>query len=1216
MDNGSKSSGLPVTSRWGRRQANAPRNRRYRVRRVLITVVPLLIAAAAGWGSALAHPVRARRPAHRHGASLRHRAHSNRTHRKRHHSSSTTHHSRRRHHAGPHTRKGKPTAPAGTNKGQLSPLTGTDPVLFGDQTIESSVGIAQAGSVVAFPYTSQLTGGVRSLTVYVDTGNQASGLIAGLYGDKHGRPGSLLATGSVSMPAAPAWNTVSFSSALVSAGKNYWIALLGTGGTLYFRDHSGGPCTGLSSSKSSLTSLPSSWSMQFTGSQLNSCPASAYASGLEVAPWNTSTPTISGQPMQGQTLSASTGSWGNDPTSYAYQWQDCTSSGCSNIGGATGSSYALQSSDVGDTADVVVTASNASGSATATSPPTATVASPTPAAPVNTLPPTISGTAAQGQTLSASTGTWANSPTSYAYQWQDCTSSGCTNISGATGSSYVLQASDVGDTIDVVVMASNSGGSSPATSLQTAAVAAAPLSPPSNTSPPAISGTPTQGNTLTTSTGTWTNSPTSYAYQWQRCVTTGCTSIGGATNSSYKLQSSDVGASIEVSVTASNAGGSASATSVQTATVAPLPPSNTALPAISGTPTQGNALTASTGTWTNSPTSYAYQWQRCTSSGCSNISGATSGSYTLQSSDIGDTIDAIVTASNSGGSGSATSAKTATVAASTSSPPSNTSLPTISGTPTQGNTLSASNGSWSNSPTSYTYQWQLCITSCINISGATNSTYVLASSDVGDTIDVVVTASNSGGSGSATSAKTGAVTSASSFSSIAISQPLGTSNQPYYSTFQSQNSRIVYTSDGIFLSYFTNWGGNSNDVGDDIVVRSTDNGATWTRLIDIPNIKSKHAPASLETDSSGNIYAFMESQAWGSDDARAYMFPKSANFANNGTDYLELSSAGVGDNKFATAYDPNVNKLFFAAQYYMSTITATCQSEIGSSGTAACSGGTADASQTFQWNHFCNYSSCQSGSSGQELSYPHLYMGRDATDAHVLLLSWTEAPTPETNAQYYDIRFIFSTDDGATWHGANGSTICGSGCGYGWPLDTTQNGPSFLVNPSSETSSTDGPWLDTAYVQDGYFMFMYALHPRYYLSPADKVEYARFSWSGGSATLSERILYPTCISTGSLCPTQGSEGAFFSGNGTSNAPIYYLGQEYSGSSDEVVVLKSTDSGATWQDSLHSSGVGNWNPYAESGGFRLGPGGEVLGVMMDASNGLTQSSNTIDFFHAQ
>ena len=89
------------------------------------------------------------------------------------------------------------------------------------------------------------------------------------------------------------------------------------------------------------------------------------------------------------------------------------------------------------------------------------------------MAPSIGGSVVEGQTLSVSTGTWSGSPTSYTYQWQDCNTSGesCADISGATGSTYKLVSSDVGHTLRVVVTATNSGGSTPATSGASAVVA-------------------------------------------------------------------------------------------------------------------------------------------------------------------------------------------------------------------------------------------------------------------------------------------------------------------------------------------------------------------------------------------------------------------------------------------------------------------------------------------------------------------------------------------------------------------------------------------------------------------------------------------------------------------------------------------------------------------------------------------------------------------------
>jgi hypothetical protein len=92
--------------------------------------------------------------------------------------------------------------------------------------------------------------------------------------------------------------------------------------------------------------------------------------------------------------------------------------------------------------------------------------------PTGIAPPAISGTAAQGQTLTATTGTWEGAATSFTYQWQRCDPAGanCADIAGATGVTYLVTAADAGATLRVNVTATGRFGSATAPSLVTAAV--------------------------------------------------------------------------------------------------------------------------------------------------------------------------------------------------------------------------------------------------------------------------------------------------------------------------------------------------------------------------------------------------------------------------------------------------------------------------------------------------------------------------------------------------------------------------------------------------------------------------------------------------------------------------------------------------------------------------------------------------------------------------
>jgi hypothetical protein len=188
-------------------------------------------------------------------------------------------------------------------------------------------------------------------------------------------------------------------------------------------------------------------------------------------------------------------------------------------------------------------------------------------------------------------------------------------------------------------------------------------------------------------------------------------------------------------------------------------PANTSPPVVSGPSKVGSTLTVSTGTWTGGPTTYGYQWQRCTATACTSVVGATQRTYLVTSSDVGHALRAVVTATNADGLSTANSNKTAVVPA-VSGAPASMVRPSISGDPVVGESLDADTGRWSGSPTSYAYQWLRCddtATYCFAIAGATGSSYGVGIADVYQTLRVAVTAKNASGVTTAQSAPTAVV---------------------------------------------------------------------------------------------------------------------------------------------------------------------------------------------------------------------------------------------------------------------------------------------------------------------------------------------------------------------------------------------------------------------------------------------------------------------------
>ena len=454
-------------------------------------------------------------------------------------------------------------------------------------------------------------------------------------------------------------------------------------------------------------------------------------------------PTIIGTAQEDDMLTADTSGIedadGLANASYSYQWVRNDGVSDTEIEDATDSAYTVTDDDVGKTIKVRVTfTDDADNQESLTSDATGPViAAPNRQA---TGKPTIDGTARVGQTLTADTSNISDldgiTNATFFYQWR----AGGLTI-GATRSTYTLTANEQGKTVTVRVrFVDDRNNIESRASDATEEVAAAPNR--DATGAPTITGMPQVGQTLTADTSNIADqdglSNVSYGYRW----IAGGSDIDGANGSTYTLSEDDVGKTIRVRVSfADDSGNRESLTSSATAVVAAAPEGNspaTGTPAIGGTLQVGETLTASTSGIADQDglddVSYGYQWI----AGGSDVGGATGSTYTLTSSEQGQTIRVRVTFTDDAGNAeSLASAATAQVEARPNTPA--TSQPTITGTPQVGETLTADTSGISDDDgltnVSYSYQW---MADGVDIQNATSSTYKLVFPDQGKTIKVKV----------------------------------------------------------------------------------------------------------------------------------------------------------------------------------------------------------------------------------------------------------------------------------------------------------------------------------------------------------------------------------------------------------------------------------------------------------------------------------------------
>jgi Concanavalin A-like lectin/glucanases superfamily len=288
-------------------------------------------------------------------------------------------------------------------------------------------------------------------------------------------------------------------------------------------------------------------------------------------PVNTAPPTIDDQtPDVGQTLTAQPGTWEKGGTA-GYQWQRCDKDGedCEDIVGATGTSYLVGAGEACGTIQVAVTMTNASGSATAFSEPTGTVAGACgTTVPENTEPPGIDDQEpVVGDALTVTAGTWSDIGTP-SYQWQRCDEAGgnCEDIADANETAYDVRVDDACSTIRVVETMTNPTGAG----MQESAATAPVICAPGNTTPPVIVGTAAVGLTVRAEPGVWDDGGGA-TYQWQHCDADGanCVDIDGATGTDYMVAADDACGTLRVTETMTNSTGQDTAISAAGSVVAP-----------------------------------------------------------------------------------------------------------------------------------------------------------------------------------------------------------------------------------------------------------------------------------------------------------------------------------------------------------------------------------------------------------------------------------------------------------------------------------------------------------------------------------------------------------------------------------------------------------------------------------------------------------------------
>jgi hypothetical protein len=449
---------------------------------------------------------------------------------------------------------------------------------------------------------------------------------------------------------------------------------------------------------------------------------------------------ITGTPVQGQILTAAvTDLDGLGTGTVSYRWQQLIGTTWSNISGATGQSWALQAAQVGRQVRVRATYTDRllTSESNRTSAPTPVIVSSNIAG-NDAGVVSLSGTPTQNQTLFANVTDVDGLPsgTSISYQWQQLESSVWTDIAGAAGRSLTLQQAQVGKQVRALASYSDALGGSEQRVNSASSTAIANVN---DVGVPSLTGAPIRGGTLTAAVDDADGLPSSISYQWQQLIGTTWSSISGATGPSYVLQPAQVGRQVRVRASYTDLLGSSETNRVSGPTpVITNPNNNLGTISVTGAPTQKEALTAAvTDDDGLTGVTIGYQWQQSSNNGTTwtPISGATAPTLTLQQAQVNGVVRATATYVDTLGNAEiVTSNATATIAN-----VNDLGTVAISGTPTQGQTLTA-NVTDVDGLTGVTigYQWQRSGDGLRwgPISGATAQALTLQQAQVGERVRV------------------------------------------------------------------------------------------------------------------------------------------------------------------------------------------------------------------------------------------------------------------------------------------------------------------------------------------------------------------------------------------------------------------------------------------------------------------------------------------------